>query len=465
MKKYCFVFIFSLFVISSCQKNKNAVHAKVDKRIELMSIISRIAGFEEYNQPTIKSYSNKINTHFNEHKNHEIFEFIEEMRDSTHLAYDALMTMAIYLDEDKVYETNYPVSEIEKKDNRWTENYINQFLLLLKDFYLKSDFESFFRMNKSLYDSIENEAVKLTGNINYDWFSDTFSFNKKTDFRLILGVALGYGNYGLVREDKEVFYSIIGCGENVDLQKDPFYDDKVPTIIHEYCHSFINPVTAQNKDLFQNAGSILYSKNKKEMNNQAYGDWESVINESLVRAFVIKYMKENNFSREKVLREIAINKKIGFVWIKELVDILDKIQAQIDQKYSNKFITELSKEFDWLAQNIDSIKHDFYTNKSKVISVQPFQNNSTNIATDTIDISFTFDDALIEDLYAIGPVKYFDRFPEYEKVCFSDNHKTITMKNVILEPNKNYEIKLTGKWFFTEDTRNCEDYILKFSTK
>ncbi len=58
------------------------------------------------------------------------------------------------------------------------------------------------------------------------------------------------------------------------------------------------------------------------MKSQAYGNWETMINESLVRASVIRYMIDNNYSQKEINEEILIQRGRKFLWIKELVDLL-----------------------------------------------------------------------------------------------------------------------------------------------
>ena len=42
---------------------------------------------------------------------------------------------------------------------------------------------------------------------------------------------------------------------------------------------------------------------KKPMADQAYSSWETIINESIVRAAVLVYMKENHFSQAEINNE------------------------------------------------------------------------------------------------------------------------------------------------------------------
>ncbi|MFC3354953.1 DUF4932 domain-containing protein [Sphingobacterium zeae] len=58
---------------------------------------------------------------------------------------------------------------------------------------------------------------------------------------------------------------------------------------------------------------------KEKMNRQAYGSWQTMLNEALVRAAVIKYQKDHNFSAEEISKETNGQLDRGFLWIEKLV--------------------------------------------------------------------------------------------------------------------------------------------------
>ncbi len=64
------------------------------------------------------------------------------------------------------------------------------------------------------------------------------------------------------------------------------------------------------------------------MRSQAYGNWETMINEALVRAAVIKYMKDHNLSEQDINQAIQNEVSRGFFWMKELVAELENYDKQ-----------------------------------------------------------------------------------------------------------------------------------------
>ena len=90
------------------------------------------------------------------------------------------------------------------------------------------------------------------------------------------------------------------------------------------------------------------------MKLEGYEDWHSVINESLVRASVIRYMIDHKASDKEVQQEI--NKQIGkgFVWTKDLVDLLGEYETSRTEYPSFKsFYPRLYSFFDSKAKYLN----------------------------------------------------------------------------------------------------------------
>ena len=57
------------------------LEARVDPRVELMSLIFRLAGNNEYNQPLSKSpYSKEVDDHFGKFRDHKAVKFAQQLR-------------------------------------------------------------------------------------------------------------------------------------------------------------------------------------------------------------------------------------------------------------------------------------------------------------------------------------------------------------------------------------------------
>src|SRR5262245_1232208 len=75
------------------RQEASAVIAKVDTRVELMSVIARLAGFQEYVRNEFKLYADDVDKHFGKHKQHPAVQFAVKIRQSNGVSFDAVMSM------------------------------------------------------------------------------------------------------------------------------------------------------------------------------------------------------------------------------------------------------------------------------------------------------------------------------------------------------------------------------------
>lgn len=124
----------SIVLISILNFSQEKLSPKVDERVEIVSIVFRLAGAEEYSQDDNKKYTEEIKTYFEPYKNSEIIEFIKDNRNKNGLGYDAVMSMALHLSLN-----NGKFSLIKEKENslekRWNKVDVGQFVSLLNTFY------------------------------------------------------------------------------------------------------------------------------------------------------------------------------------------------------------------------------------------------------------------------------------------------------------------------------------------
>ncbi|NHB70409.1 DUF4932 domain-containing protein, partial [Perlabentimonas gracilis] len=173
--------------------NYNEPIVKTDKRIELLSVISRIAGFDEYKNNNLKIYSEKVDNHFFNFKEHEIISYLKQLRKERQIAYDAIMSLAIRIE---IVDNSITLFDTQNLDSRWDKNNLDSLEKLLNEFYVLSDFESFYNSNKEFYEVATRKLTEATNSINYKWFSDFYGEINQDTYILVAGMLLGSHNYG-----------------------------------------------------------------------------------------------------------------------------------------------------------------------------------------------------------------------------------------------------------------------------
>lgn len=471
--KYLLAIVTLSALIFSCKRQdiiSNSITPSIDKRVELMSILARIADYEEYNDSTYISYVDNIEEHFSKYANSKAVLTLKRLRNHTNLAYDGIMNMAvnINIEGDKII----PVNDINKIDDRWPSDITKRFYTELNEFYIDSEFEEWFKRNEYIYKDVLSTS-EIVSEINQEWFTRFFGYKNEAEFKLILAPGNGYGNYGPSTKSNttNVIYSIIGIG-NVDENNNPilYSDEFIPTVVHEFLHSYINPLTEKNIENFNESGNKIYTDTQTLMNRLAYGDGKTVVNESLVRACVIEYLKDNNYPWDEVIFEEVYNKRIGFYWMSGLTkEISDYKLKRNEYKEFSDYVPQLQIFFRNAAENIELSKMLFEENKAKVVKTYPA--NGEMVSAEVVkSISLTFDKPLLKDFYSFGRGKnQSESYPKYtdddDNFVYSNENRTLTIKNVTVKPNESYRMKVNGRMTITQDANISNDYELVFQTE
>ena len=121
----------------------------IDKRVELLSIVFRLAERPEYSSNVFKLYADRIEQHFEKYKSHELITFTKLIINGRGLSYDSPMWMAIHLDDNLNLLAN--VKDVWQQDSRWTKENVEKFVPLLQQFANDTRFDEFFTKNTNLY--------------------------------------------------------------------------------------------------------------------------------------------------------------------------------------------------------------------------------------------------------------------------------------------------------------------------
>lgn len=464
MRQTVFAILAILISYTGCSQNNSVImdKPKVDERIELLSIVARLAGYEEYNKKDFKLYTDRIEKHFSPYKDHEVIQFAKKIRNENGIGYDAVMAMAVYLDENLDARTGFTDVIPEQ---RWGKDNAYEFVRLLKDFYKEAKCKEFFDNNKDLYKEASNRFLPIYEYIDLDWYSTFYGEKPSEKFIIVNGLANGGNNYGssykVPNQQKEV-YAIMGAWTVDSLGMVVFNaDNYFPILLHEFNHSFVNHLLEKNEGLFKDSGEKIFDQVKDEMAQQAYANWTTVLNEALVRAAVIKYMKDHKFNRNMIENEINGQLNRSFLWIKELVEELDNYDKQRDTYPTlESYMPKLAEAYKSYPEIIKKMEES----RPKIISINEFANGDVNVNPALKIITINFDKPLLAKGYSIYyGNKGENAFPKFEKISYSEDKKS-TILEVELEKNKEYQFVLTGKEFKSPEGIAIRNYEVNFKT-
>ncbi|HWH67873.1 MAG TPA: DUF4932 domain-containing protein, partial [Candidatus Sulfotelmatobacter sp.] len=124
----------------------------VDPRVELLSLVFRLAGNPEYNQARVESYAADAEKQFTKFQEHQAIQLASKLRKTRGVSYDACMSMAVHLTDVDSLQTRLPLEPWpEALDQRWTVSSAREFLEAARDFVQDTAFKDFLAQHQPLY--------------------------------------------------------------------------------------------------------------------------------------------------------------------------------------------------------------------------------------------------------------------------------------------------------------------------
>lgn len=424
------------------------VTVRVDPRVELVSIIFRLAGNPEYNQGRVQSYIDDVEAHFGKYRDHEVVRLARDLRNNRSISYDACMSMAVHLKDGDSVEGRVPFEpRPESLEHRWTSEDAQRFVEAAGRFANDTDFAGFVEKHQALYDetAARMEAV-LKANAHLDWFDAFFGTPPGASFIVALGMLNGgqcYGPHVLLPDGSKELWCVLGVWKT-DAEGMPAFDKSVvSTIAHEFCHSYTNPLVDKHESELKAAGEKIYPHVAEAMSNQAYGNWKTMMYESLVRASTVRYVLATE-GEAAAKKHVDYEKSRHFLWTGELADVLGEYEQQ-REKYPtlDAFFPKIVEFFNGYAGGFAKEQGAVNEKRPHVVKMSP-ENGAVDVNPKTKQIRITFDRKMSGGMSVVGGGP---NFPEVDgKIHYTGNKKTLIIP-VKLKPNWRYEFGLNSPSF------------------
>jgi hypothetical protein len=312
-----------------------SLQVTVDPRVELFSLLFRLAGNSEYTQGRVPSYTADAEKQFDRFADHTAVQLARDLRTTRGVSYDAVMAMAVHVADAYQLQPIVPLKPWpEGLDHRWTVDSTSSFLSAARKFVQQAAFRDFVQQHQALYHTTTARMKALMEKEGHlEWFQAYFGARPQATFTVAVGLLNGPCNYGPHFRDaagKEELYCVLGAWRT-DAQGVPeFTRDMLSTVVHEFCHSYANAVIHRHYPEFKPAGEKLFRGVSARMRSQAYSNAQTMMCESLVRACVVRYRLRYE-GADAAQREIRDQKKRGFLWMAELSTQLADYETHRDR--------------------------------------------------------------------------------------------------------------------------------------
>ena len=327
--------------------NGSSVH--IDKRVELMSIVMRLAGAEEYGQAIASPYTTDVDATFKPFAGHPAVAATKLLRERFGIAFDAPMHLAIHLDDQLQPKA---ISDLVANDQRWRGVDVPAYAAKLRDFAEVAKLDQFMAKHALYYRRVEDAfRARVDAEDPTDWFDAMFGARAGARFVVVPGLLNGGANYGphATVDGTVEMYQILGI-YRADADGTPALDDEtVATLIHEMAHSYINPAFDRHQEDLARAGKIIFPLVEKRMREQAYGDALTMFDEAGVRAITVVYLRDRHGTKAGADAEVDEVRR-SFVWTPELVRLFQVYRTRRDKFPTlEAFMPDVVGFFDELA--------------------------------------------------------------------------------------------------------------------
>ena len=452
--------LLSLFVLFSVQASfaQNPIPAHFDECVDLVATVWRLSGAREYNRCDIPCFAHEVDSVFAPYKEHQVVQLARQYPQESGIGYDAVASYGLHL----IITEN---GDIEHNDNfaeggdasfdRWTERQKKDFLEPLNDFYRTSHFHDWYLGKKDFHAQVEEAFNAINEKVDYSWFSSYFGPQSGSSFRIVLSLLVGPNNYGCsgrLKDGSNALSPVIGCCR-LDENGEIFYNANavLPIVIHEFCHHYCNPLNDQFWPLMGKSAEKVYKEREEQMRKSAYGSALTMMNETFVRASVIRYMKIH-YPQVDESALIKAEEEQGFILTQTLCEALKQYELQRD-KYAtmNDFMPVYAQsvnDFDlkqYLKQYKKEQKELAKLNATYKVNIK---NGAKNVPSGLFHLVIKFSKPMVDGIALYNSFSGAD-FPPFKSYAWRDD-KTLEVV-FLLEPSHQYGFAVMGSRFITQD--------------
>jgi hypothetical protein len=279
------IFLISSLSISFAKGNNSKLHFLVDERMELLTTIQYLSDYPILS-PADLDYKKEVAFYFKDFKNHPAVQLNRKIY-RRYFAYDTPPNY-LYHFSFPDFKQIYAFSKEDLEDYEF-DKHTDTLLLLLeyfKDFYQKSQFHKFYLSHGQFYASLVKPVSDKVSETDVVSAMEKYYGQENQEYNIVLTPMLHDGGYALRYSTThgDALYAVIGP-KHTSKGVPEFDMDNIlqEYVIHEFSHSFCNPLIDKYWSLFEKDTCLLRSIIVSQR-EQGYGQWKSCVIEHYVRA-------------------------------------------------------------------------------------------------------------------------------------------------------------------------------------
>lgn len=441
--------ILAFLLGSAVAASAQAWRAGIDSRVELMSILFRLAGNQEYRQCRVPAYDQAIEKYFAPFRNHDAVQLAHSLA----IGFDAPMKLAVSLGDVVSLSELMPLDRPLLYGGR-----ARDFLAGARKFVGETNFQAFLQSQQPLFAATDARLQAfIRDQADLGWFASFFGPPSPARLTIVPGMANGAPSYAARFIDASgalEIYAIPGVSK-VDPDGVPVFDsDWRIVMVHELAEVYASAAAGKFVAQMQAPAGRIYQAVAPAMQRQSYGNWRIMLDQSLARAVTIEYVIAHDgpeAARAVVWKENAKS----FFWMGDLVNLLETYRK--DRQQYPTFESFLPRVVEFFNDAAPTIRDVVDRQQPKVISTSIADGASdVDPATKGIVVRFSM------PMNRVGPA----RSAKMSGGRFDSSGTAVTIP-VTLEPQRDYAIPLRwsgGQEFLSADGVPLPVVVLRFRT-
>ncbi|MEO7999374.1 MAG: DUF4932 domain-containing protein [Gemmatimonadaceae bacterium] len=446
-------------------QGRTSLLVRDDPRGEVLSLMFHLGGAGEYNGGVNKLYLHRLDSAFAPFKDHPAIVEIRRLRKETGVGFEAVMSMAAHITDPITFGERAPIdSPNSSLSGRWRGPNARPLLALSGQFSKEANVPAFLKLSQPLFDSATVRMKRYVDQrAHFEWLSPYFTNVAGGSYFLspVIGNSGGAYSTRFDNGNTHELHAYIGIGESDSLGFPVVSNDFLPTVIHEFVHSYVNNVVGARSADLRESGERVYKSAQSAMSANAYTSAGTMLNESIVRATVIRYLLAHD-GVEAAAKETRQERGVGFIWMDELASMFATYEADRTQYPTlASFMPRIIDYYNGLAPRIDSMTAEFNRHRPSITHASVA--DSSVIDAGTTEITVQFSRPMSDGLPSMDLVGGTS-FPGIVRYSFNVDKTAFTFK-VKLEPNTSYGMRYTGAVFSSADGYPLNPFTIRFRTR
>jgi hypothetical protein len=455
--------IVGVAMLSGCLAQGQTVRVAVDQRAEVIGILFRIAGAPDFGNGSVQPYIRQVDSAFAPFRDHAVFHEINRLRRESGLSLSAVVSMAPQITDPLSFGERAPIDAASSTlSERWRGAEARAFLAHARDFARMARLDSFLRDQQLVYDSAAVRMRRLVDQGGLEWISRFFGEPPGDVFVVSPLLINATGNFATeFRSDTtHERYAFIGVRSADSMGFPVMPPEALPLIVHELNHTFVDHVVGSQSAALRPSGERIHRVVQRSMRALAYNRWQTMLNEAVVRAAVIRYLLAKD-SRTAAERETRLQRGMGFVWMEELVSLLGDYETD-RTRYPTfaTFMPRIVAYYNRLAPRVDRVVAEFEQQRPRIVSAS-IRDGTTDVDPTLDTLVVHFDRPVDAIITLVG--NHGGGTPELTAAAFDVTHTTLTL-GIRLEPRRDYVLPLGPGAFVGRDGYPLSSFVLHFRT-